>query len=621
MKNKLPENAPKYIIILLVSIILTGFGYTLSTLPFTQSNPWPTLFTWNSSIPLSRYDSNGIPVFAKISSSRLYNDSASSSPTNNPDFLNYITATLPEYANQSNNTSLFPVGVTDADYNSNYNVYLSAAAKVEVAFVYEGAGYRNSFGYFTFDPDNPPTSLTHPNVILDKIIFPNASLYNSGGTPTGNVGMQTGDTVNLGVIDPALYPWNLSKNCTVANTCKVGIGFMVVANGFMLNTAGPVNPYPDPEWIFYSLSALNPETTLAKRRHMVLLKDPKSGLIALAMEDMNRDKGSDSDMNDIIYRLKVTPETAITNSASFYSKPVGDRDGDGIPDVLDEFPDDNQRASSTWYPSKTGWGTLAFEDLWPSKGDYDMNDLVVNYRCHQILKADGTVKEVEIFYQLAALGAGLHNGFAVELTGIPSTATLDYARMKINGGTASSISPVVNLNGSAATNKNLVFTIFDDAYSAFAVSTGFVNTVKGSAAKAPVTYQLNVAFTTTQPKSAFTYPAPYNPFLFRSTALVNGANPPFKGQEVHLPGYAPTSAADTSRFGTSDDNSSVAAKRYYVSKLGHPWAINLPIAWKWPAETIDMLLAYPDFKAWAESGGVQKPTWYATPSANAAYMY
>ncbi len=609
MKNKLPVNAPKYIIILLVSMILTGFGYTLSTLPFTQSNPWPTLFTWNSSIPLSRYDSNGIPVFAKISSSRLYNDSASSSPTNNPDFLNYISATLPEYVNQSNNTSLFPLNVTDA----NYNVYLSAAAKVEVAFVYEGAGYRNSFGYFTFDPDNPPTSLTRPNVILDKIIFPNASLYNSGGTPTGNVGLQTGDTVSLGIIDPALYPWNLSKNCTVANTCKVGIGFMVVANGFMLNAAGPVNPYPDPEWIFYSLSALNPETTLAKRRHMVLLKDPKSGLIALAMEDMNRDKGSDSDMNDIIYRLKVTPESAIANISNFYTTATKDSDGDGVPDATDEYPNDSQRATSTWYPSKTGWGTLAYEDAWPSIGDYDMNDLVVLYNYRQILRADGMVKELEIQYKLSAMGARDNNGFAVELTGIPSS-TVHSATLTVDGVAKANYAATATVLGK--TNNNLVFRIFNDAYAEFGLAPSAdvrVNTLKsGGVSKTPVTYKLNIVFTTPLAKSAFTYAPPYNPFLFKGNSVA---------EEVHLPGYAPTSSVDTTRFGTFDDNTAPAARRYYVSKLGHPWAFNLPLAFKWPAEGRDLVNAYPDFKAWAESGGVQKPTWYSNPSANAAYIY
>jgi len=385
-----------------------------------------------------------------------------------------------------------------------------------------------------------------------------------------------------------------------------------VANGFMYSNGGAVAPYPDPNWIFYSLSGLNPEVLAVNKRHMVLLKDPKSGLIALGMEDMNRDKGSDSDMNDIIYRLKVTPETAISNSSSFYSKPVGDRDGDGVPDVLDEFPDDNQRASSIWYPSKTGWGTLAYEDVWPSTGDYDMNDLVILYNYRQILRADGTVKEVEIQYKLSAMGARQNNGFAVELTGIAS-ATPHTATLSVNGAAKAGFAATATVLGK--TNNNLVFRIFTDAYAEFGLvptADVRVNTIKGGVTKTPLTYKMNVVFTTPRAKSTFTYAQPYNPFLFKGNSVA---------EEVHLPGYAPTSSADTSTFGTLNDNTNLVAKRYYVSKLGHPWALNIPSAWKWPAEGIDVLRAYPDLKAWAESGGVQKPAWYTNPSTNSAYIY
>ncbi|MBT8446639.1 MAG: transglutaminase family protein, partial [Gammaproteobacteria bacterium] len=36
--------------------------------------------------------------------------------------------------------------------------------------------------------------------------------------------------------------------------------------------------------------------------------------------------------------------------------------------------------SSSYYPSADGYVSLAYEDLWPAAGDYDMNDLVVYYR-------------------------------------------------------------------------------------------------------------------------------------------------------------------------------------------------------------------------------------------------
>ncbi len=60
--------------------------------------------------------------------------------------------------------------------------------------------------------------------------------------------------------------------------------------------------------------------------------------------------------------------------------PPVDTDGDGIANTLDMYPNDATRAFDNYYPSKTVFGTLAFEDLWPGKGDYDMNDLVVDYQ-------------------------------------------------------------------------------------------------------------------------------------------------------------------------------------------------------------------------------------------------
>ena len=55
-----------------------------------------------------------------------------------------------------------------------------------------------------------------------------------------------------------------------------------------------------------------------------------------------------------------------------------DTDNDGIIDFYDEYPDDPDKAYDTYTPSIYGWGTYAFEDLWPNQGDYDFNDLVIN---------------------------------------------------------------------------------------------------------------------------------------------------------------------------------------------------------------------------------------------------
>lgn len=616
MKRELMKYAPKGIAIFLSALILTGLtlvpGYNIKLLPIAV---WPTLFPWSSVY----YDSTGIPLISASNPNYYLNTTP-----DNTTLLNYVLATLPERTNQSASLSLFPelssTPIGAIDYKR-YNVYLDRGADVEISFIYENAGYRNSLGYFTFDPANPPTKTTpsdlSKNVMIDGIIFPNASLFNSGGNVNG---LYTGNTAKISFDAARLttYPWNAGKDCTVAGNCKLGIGFTLIADGFQWSsTNGGVRPSPNPNWVFYSISGMNPEVNTSAnpdiQQHMVMLNVPGSSLYALAFEDMSRTSGSgcDHDFNDVVYRLNVNPIVAFTNRDSVYHETVPDFDKDGVPDAMDEFPNDNQRATSVWYPSKTGWNTLGFEDSWPNAGDYDMNDLVVNYRHRQILRADGLVKEVEIYYQLAAAGAKFHNGFAVELTGLPKgTTPLDYARIKIGSGGAVAITP--------QTASNLAFTIFND--SIVELGTDMVNTVKGGNSSAVKTYQLNVAFTNPMAKTAFTYPPPYNPFLFRT-----GSSPAI---EVHLPGHTPTSIADISSFGKGDDNSDQTAKRYYVTKAnsatplpaGLPWAIDIPLSWNWPVETKLIVQAYPDFVTWVNSGGAQKTSWYSNP-ASSLYVY
>ena len=38
---------------------------------------------------------------------------------------------------------------------------------------------------------------------------------------------------------------------------------------------------------------------------------------------------------------------------------------------------DKNKSFNSFFPVQGKTGTLAFEDLWPAKGDYDFNDLVI----------------------------------------------------------------------------------------------------------------------------------------------------------------------------------------------------------------------------------------------------
>lgn len=54
-----------------------------------------------------------------------------------------------------------------------------------------------------------------------------------------------------------------------------------------------------------------------------------------------------------------------------------------------------------------------FEDLWPSTGDYDFNDMVINAKITMYHDASGTWVSADYEVALDAVGAGIDNSLAV----------------------------------------------------------------------------------------------------------------------------------------------------------------------------------------------------------------
>ena len=86
---------------------------------------------------------------------------------------------------------------------------------------------------------------------------------------------------------------------------------------------------------------------------------------------------TDNDFNDAVFYAKSNPVDAIQIGNLAHIIPATDADGDGINDELDDFPFDPDKAFNNFSPSANSSGKLVFEDLWPSQGDYDFNDLVL----------------------------------------------------------------------------------------------------------------------------------------------------------------------------------------------------------------------------------------------------
>lgn len=292
------------------------------------------------------------------------------------------------------------------------------------------------------------------------------------------------------------------------------------------------------------------------------------------------------------------------NSSIYYDNavvtgPVKDSDGDGVDDDMDDYPNDASRAFNVYYPNQADWGTVAFEDLWPGKGDYDFNDLVLDYHFKSVLNSSNKLVEFFTDYSVRAVGASLKNGFGFMLGGDPanvaSVTGTHYTENYIH----------TNANGTEQEQTNTVIILFDNAFRNIGNSgSAFINTKENVPYVLPDTSQLHVLYT--NPVSANTTgTAPYNPFL-----IVNGE----RGKEVHLAGQKPTDLVNNSYFDTDADATNPATGKYYQTKNNLPWALDLPVSFAYPVEQVDILSAYNHFAQWAESGGTNYPDWYMDKS-------
>lgn len=524
-------------------------------------------------VTLSGFDNNGVPT--NLISPR---DAVPSGMLTN---INY---TLPEGVSVPQHNAYL------LDPNKKTNITIDALADVWVTFVHEGAGYRNVLGFFKYDINNPPKKTTDIDSV--KIIFPNTSYYNSGG------GLHSGDKVYIG-----RYP------------AGTGIGWVCISDGFRNGTI-TLNNW---NWILYSISTLNPQGANANlNQQTLLLYDNVDEKVLLTFEDIERDKGGDQDFNDVVYYITATPVTSVNtgNLNPLKITPTTDTDGDGVPDIYDEYPNDPNKAFNNWYPSKTGFGTIAYEDLWPAKGDYDMNDHVVNYQINQITNATNKVVEVNGKLVLSAMGASYHNGFGIAL-GIPNSS-VQLATTTFKGKTGSLLKHgLTTLSGNGletpvnnpynGVQQEAVYIVYDDGYDILPYAGGGngVNTTIGSTYVTPDTISFKISMATPQDYYNMGTP-PYNPFIF-----VNQD----RTREVHLENYVPTGKADTKYFMTAQDYSSVAKKRYYRTYKNLPWAILFPTSFAYPTETTPIIKAYNYFAPWAQSGGNVHPDWFSNTAS------
>ena len=509
---------------------------------------------------LGTYNSQGVPDYLES-----VNDVITSG------FMTDITNSLPERQH---------VNAHHPEYllsSYQHDLELICEGDVYVTFVHEGAGYKNVLGFYTYNLGSPPATVNDIDTIF--VIFPNSSYSNSGG------GLQAGNKVNIGS-----FPEN------------TGIGWVLAANGWEQSSGTVSEGYG----LYYSERDFNPEPNPNLKQHSVFINDPSRNRALLCFEDIRRDNNGgdpsncDHDFNDCIFYVTVDPLPCVILELPLIDYTSTDTDGDDIPDLFDDYPADADYAFNNYYPCEVDFGTLAYEDLWPAKGDYDFNDLVINYNFNQITNGENKIVKIDAEFIARAHGANFQNGFGFELLSTPSSVNT------VGGQNLQEGFITLNANNTEAGQSKAVIIAYDNAYNLLPhPGSGIgVNTSPGAPYVSPDTFNISVNLNSPMTQAQLGIP-PFNPFIIIDKN---------RDYEVHLPNQSPTDLAETSIFGTWDDNSQFGIGRYYKTVNNLPWAINIWAQFEYPNEKTEITATHLKFSDWAQSDGALFPDWYESNS-------
>ncbi len=280
---------------------------------------------------------------------------------------------------------------------------------------------------------------------------------------------------------------------------------------------------------------------------------------------------------------------------------IQDADSDGVADGDDSYPNDATRAYNNYYPA-AGFGTLMYEDLWPATGDYDFNDLVIDYRYNLVTNASNKVVEMRGQFVTRAIGASFHNGFAFQLDNLAAAKVTGVVGAQYHG--ASWLNNGANGVENGQTNVNVI--VFDDAQKVLPSPGGSgSNTIPANPRVAPDTTSLVVTFTNESGQMVSVSDVSFNPYIIIDQV---------RGKELHLPNYVPSAKANTAFFGQMQDNTIPSSGKYYKTADNLPWALNVTSSIPYTHTTNDFVTAYLKFAEWAQSNGALFTDWYQNNS-------
>lgn len=435
--------------------------------------------------------------------------------------------------------------------------------EVSLVFVNSSAAWYNTVGYYTYPTGTTPTIEN----IKKTIAFPNVSpIYKT----LGKGALVCGEEVKLKYWneDEKKYEDEFPKGVTIG-WCLQGMGFKSKLTGNTEKIADIVKGMGTR----YSTKSFNKDVD---KQRTVSLRDEKSGkIVAIGFED-----NIDMDYCDALFYIHTSEEGAVSPN-------------------LPPLPEDDKAKPNKEDKYKITYsGTLSFEDLWPKEGDYDMNDIIIQYNSTiSKMVLDNKIYEIEDKFTVQHRGGYLITGFGYQFQNLLSTDINNIEIIYPEGAKASNYMQGQQMEPGQTYPTVL---LFDD-----------INNFDDYKEEAKRQFTVKTQVNGLDEKQIV---PPYNPFIFIDSDKG-------RGKEVHLVNYPPTDKADTSLLGTGIDLSRPDENLYYVSVDMMPFAINMPVSEEVERELISKLkdpknektridVLYPRFASWAKSNGKKDKDWY-----------
>ncbi len=465
-------------------------------------------------------------------------------------------------------------------YRDHEDLVLDKASEVTITMLGGSTCWNSSLGYYYYEVGKEPTDTKDLNIIM---LFPNtqdgnwARFDSRKNDYNGNIGVNRGDAIQL-MYYPNIADGDLSvvSNVFPANT---KIGFILKSHGWgMQGEDYVIKGFAENDRKYNVWGASTPGLSYCKvpagfenKKSPYQYPNPdgdsRSAKFAYKTVDGGKyaivsfeDACNDEDYDDVIFALK--PINAF--------KPLPEIESDR---VVTE-------------------GVYAFEDLWPAQGDYDMNDVVVDFKHEREMTRNNTTENFKTIYQTFYLTT--YQNYVTLVSGLA---------LKLN--TKKKPTSIVMKKIASGSDDEETVTFENDGSIYY-----LTNDVK---AELGTTYILELFYKDGVGKDDL---ASVEPFIFRKEAND-------QEWEVHIPYEVPTAKMDFSYFGKGDDASKVSDNIFFVRSGNYPFAFYLAgvnidafkdtiLLRANESKMIDKL--YPDFLDWSLSKGTEKEQWYLSPA-------